>query len=471
MLKGVRLAPMGLVIGMWLGGCAPAGSQESDSAWQQALEWAGAQDLLKESLFPEAGPAPVLESGQYLVRLSIHDAWMEFPVEIDILGSYRGAPARLAYRTVALLGTREQLALQHLGRVAGGQEILSSDWLIEDLSFGEKENPSFDPVVLMHELTQIKVPVLPMEPGSITVDPTSYILEFYSGPGSPSVRCLILGGLFHREELIIKDGAGGHPDPFVSWLQRLYVRLHSEWKKRMSEAGYRQLLDRIDLKRDGAMWFGGACVERWSGFTHALLRAGLDLNRPGPDGVPPLVAAAGSGDTSLLLRFLSGGVSPNVTATSGETPLMRAARSGSFAMVKMLLANGARLHAQTAAGGYSETALDCAVESGSVDLVRFLLERGARQAKGDVETPPLLFWAINHDDPALLALLVEYGWSVHQAYRGLTPLAHAVEGSRLKAVRLLLDRGARVDAKDMSKAVERGDDELVTLLKRALQKK
>ncbi|MBI2841338.1 MAG: ankyrin repeat domain-containing protein [Acidobacteria bacterium] len=456
-----------LLLVISLGCWSPLCAGEGVSSWDQALDWLEPCQLFEDPLIPGNESARKIESGQWYVRLRILDAWNEFPVDIGILGSYRGAPARLVYRTVAILGTRKQLALLHLRRPTESQESLESTVVLEHLELLQGETPAFDPTLLVKELRALRGEILPIEPGGIHLDPTSYLLELHDGPDGPSTRYQALAGLFNREELIIKNKSDFGLNPFCRWLQQLYLRLHGEWKKRMADAKYRPLLDAIDVRRDGAVWFGGACAEHWAGFAQAILDAGLDIRRPGLDCVPPLVSAAGSGDVGLVQQFLSRGVSPNVTdAAEGKTPLMSAAGSGSLAVVKTLLASRARLDAQTQPP-FCITALDHAVESGSVELVRFLLDRGARQCRGDVETPPLLFWAINHDDPDLMGLLVEHRWDINEASACSTPLTYALENRRLKAARYLLDHGARADEGDVERAVRIGDEELVEIAREA----
>ncbi|MCG3148488.1 MAG: hypothetical protein PCFJNLEI_01932 [Verrucomicrobiae bacterium] len=98
--------------------------------------------------------------------------------------------------------------------------------------------------------------------------------------------------------------------------------------------------------------------------------------RPRPDVVAPLVAAAAKGDTNSVKMLLVKGVDINHASANGANALMVAAVNGRVEMVKLLLANNAEVNEVSTEG---KTALIYAAEKGHAKIVRMLLEAGADQ--------------------------------------------------------------------------------------------
>jgi ankyrin repeat protein len=114
-------------------------------------------------------------------------------------------------------------------------------------------------------------------------------------------------------------------------------------------------------------------------------------------------------DLRTVSDLLSRGFDPNSPNTRGQPALVQALRDDSPKVAAALLAHpGLKVDATTAAG---ETALMMAALKGQTDWMQRLIERGAQ---------------INRS-----------GW---------TPLHYAASGPEAKAVVLLLDRGAAIDA-------------------------
>jgi uncharacterized protein len=143
--------------------------------------------------------------------------------------------------------------------------------------------------------------------------------------------------------------------------------------------------------------------------------------------------AVDTDNEGTLSNLLQRGFDPNTVDPSGQTGLYLAMREGSFKVAAVLLkqpqlAVDARNKAQ-------ETALMMAALRGHTDWMRRLIERGAAT---DFE-----------------------GW---------TPLHYASSGPQSSAVQLLLDRGARIEARSpngntpLLMAIRYGSEESVALL-------
>ena len=204
-----------------------------------------------------------------------------------------------------------------------------------------------------------------------------------------------------------------------------------------------------------------------------------------PDGVTPLLGAAGNGDLNearLLLREACTDVNERVddetplgvalrrgrgeiakllveagaevnSQNSGGTPLDEAARSGNAEIVEFLISHGTQVN--------SCCALAAASSSGALDVVKVLLAHGADPNRVGVnfrnQTP--LFSAIGGEErkrqaaqDEVLQALIKAGAKVNWADGdGDTPLTLAVEHLNPGAVRTLLEAGAKVDVKNRNK--------------------
>jgi cytohesin len=157
-----------------------------------------------------------------------------------------------------------------------------------------------------------------------------------------------------------------------------------------------------------------------------LVRAGADPGGRCPKGSRPLLAAAREGQWEVVRYLLRQGVDPDTweawTWEKGwnrATALFWALEQGDAAAVRMLLRAGA------SAAGHEEaraTPLHVAAESGRADLVALLLSEGAGP-NGRREP-----------DPGRLS--------------AGTPLLAAAQGGHVAVGEILLDAGARIDARN-----------------------
>ncbi len=159
-------------------------------------------------------------------------------------------------------------------------------------------------------------------------------------------------------------------------------------------------------------------------------------------------------------------VPPQPSISTGLSPLAFAAKCGSPALLQFLWERSAPDVRQRAAWGL----LCHTVQSGQIEAVRYLLDQNApvnpvrdtlptsgltvlptvRRQPGDydsmrVYTP--LHYAAALETPAIAALLIAYGANVNAAdMAGTTPLLAAATGSHLETLRLLIAHGANVRA-------------------------
>ena len=209
-----------------------------------------------------------------------------------------------------------------------------------------------------------------------------------------------------------------------------------------------------------------------------LLDKKLDPNSATKGGTTALMMAMPDLEKAKLL--VEHGADVNGRSKSRYSALLVAAQyPHSTATLRFLLDKGAELRTPKGSGAplFNATALTLAVMSGNADAVPLL------QAKGDKLDDKFLMLgmfptlsapqAISFDDNATLKALLDAGLSVEMPDdSGLTLLDDAVIANRVDAARLLIARGANVNAVDKNgmtplmyaASVDFGDSAMIDLL-------
>ncbi|XP_054538992.1 ankyrin repeat domain-containing protein 17 isoform X13 [Pan troglodytes] len=145
-----------------------------------------------------------------------------------------------------------------------------------------------------------------------------------------------------------------------------------------------------------------------------LLARGANKEHRNVSDYTPLSLAASGGYVNIIKILLNAGaeINPRTGSKLGISPLMLAAMNGHTAAVKLLLDMGSDINAQIETN--RNTALTLACFQGRTEVVSLLLDR-----KANVE---------------------------HRAKTGLTPLMEAASGGYAEVGRVLLDKGADVNA-------------------------
>ena len=193
----------------------------------------------------------------------------------------------------------------------------------------------------------------------------------------------------------------------------------------------------------------------WAATANGLARISLNDLRPKPldhrdrAPLPPeeeIFLALVHKDFAEVKALLDSGVPVDVHPFRGQTPLMTAAGMNWLEMVRFLLDRGAKVNAANEDGA---TPL---ARAGNVEIARLLLDRGADpNALSRKDGYPLLIERLVRDrDENIAKLLIEKGADVNikEPYYGITPLNAAVRYGPPGFVRLLLERGAKVQVQD-----------------------
>jgi ankyrin repeat protein len=201
--------------------------------------------------------------------------------------------------------------------------------------------------------------------------------------------------------------------------------------------------------------------------TRALADAGVDLNLQDPDGTPALTVAIVNGHHDVARLLIELGANPNVADTAGMTPLYAAVElhtsemyperrplrqsygSATYDLITLLLAKGARpdspLETVTLRWGRRRGPGDAALAEGAtplmraarfadVEVMRALLDAGANPALTQT------------DQTTVLMLAAGAGWRTGETILG--GLDFGPESDAIEAVKICLARGADVMAVD-----------------------
>ncbi|HYL37658.1 MAG TPA: ankyrin repeat domain-containing protein [Bryobacteraceae bacterium] len=215
-----------------------------------------------------------------------------------------------------------------------------------------------------------------------------------------------------------------------------------------------------------------------------LVEAGADVNAVNDFGATPLMWCAG--DVAKVRYLLDRGASVTARSKEGRTPLAIAATyDGSAEILKLMIEKGADVRAKDASG---TSVLESAVTVNNLEAARLLLAKGADpNTVDDLGYTGLAQAAGSSDHSAeLVKLLLDHGAKVNVVSGDtveivkngkirigwITPLMLAATQADYRAVQLLVNAGAQVNAKDIrgltplafAVATDHADPRIVRLL-------
>jgi len=154
--------------------------------------------------------------------------------------------------------------------------------------------------------------------------------------------------------------------------------------------------------------------------------------------------AAIGDDATTVRQLIRRGVDANSRDPNGQTALFLSLRQGSFKVADALLAE--RTLDVDALNGADESALMMAALKGHTDWVKRLLERGAQVNKPGWSP---LHYAATGPEPAVVKMLLDRGAAIDAASPNhSTPLMMAAQYGNEASVELLLARGADPKARN-----------------------
>jgi len=174
--------------------------------------------------------------------------------------------------------------------------------------------------------------------------------------------------------------------------------------------------------------FIAAMSDQSADIVRYLVAKGADLKARDSFGNTILTAAAAGNDLNTIRVALDAGVDVNAVGTTGLTPLLLSAAYGNATATKLLLGKGAKVNAVTATPGFfplddpksgpialhNFTPLLMAMPLASLEVVQTLIDAGADVNAKDARnmTPIMLAVATNHQNPAVIRMLLDRGADV-----------------------------------------------------------
>ncbi len=170
-------------------------------------------------------------------------------------------------------------------------------------------------------------------------------------------------------------------------------------------------------------------------------------------GITSLMYAGEVGSVDAMRMLIEHGADVNAQNDFGSTALMWSVADAS--KVRLLLDHGAQVNLIARSG---RTALIIAgFTNPSAEVVRLLLAKGAKVDVMDKRHVTPMNAATFGDDTATIQVLLDAGADIDTAdtFIGLTPLMNAAGNRNVKAVKLLLAKGAKVNAVSKPRACPR----------------
>uniref|UniRef100_A0A2C9L2L0 SOCS box domain-containing protein n=1 Tax=Biomphalaria glabrata TaxID=6526 RepID=A0A2C9L2L0_BIOGL len=186
-----------------------------------------------------------------------------------------------------------------------------------------------------------------------------------------------------------------------------------------------------------------------------IVRCGGDVNGPVKRGLRPLHYAVHSGNMEGIEFLLEQGANVDAPDDIGYRPIHLCARKGLSEPLRLLIQHGAKVDFFVENEDSSDTSrqlgyltiepLNMALENNHLECSRLLLEAGAKPNNHyflgyEINLVPL-------ENLECLKLLLEFGADPNVFSRcGLSPLMKACRQHNIRAVRLLLEHGAKLDS-------------------------
>ncbi|KAK6535335.1 hypothetical protein TWF694_001797 [Orbilia ellipsospora] len=202
------------------------------------------------------------------------------------------------------------------------------------------------------------------------------------------------------------------------------------------------------------------------------------------DGFTPLHKAAERGYVDIITILLDAGADIETPSYAGSTPLLIAVKFGCVKAIEALLSRGADVKCVDRTG---RGVLHVAAEKGNLDIVKFLSKKGAAVDEGNEKGRTPLYLAVRNGWVDVVEYLVtlegvdvnkvgDDGWTALHAASfygkkggemvkvllengaevgvkisstGYTPLHKASEAGNLEAAKLLVEKGASVNARSL----------------------
>jgi ankyrin len=175
----------------------------------------------------------------------------------------------------------------------------------------------------------------------------------------------------------------------------------------------------------------------------SLIGAGAKVNARNELGITPLLVACANGSAPMIEKLLAAGADPNIPAPDGETALMMAARTSNPDAMEALVAHGANVNARE--NSRRQTALMWAVAERRPDIARVLIAHGGDLNARSAVTQELIYRENPDPGDENAAKGQPHPTGEMIARGGSTPLLFAARAGDIECAKLLLAAGANVN--------------------------
>jgi ankyrin repeat protein len=218
-----------------------------------------------------------------------------------------------------------------------------------------------------------------------------------------------------------------------------------------SEKGYedivKMLLDKkADVNQRGDEGQTALMIASGNGhieIVNLLLNKKVDVNQKGSYGQTALMIASEKGHEDVVRLLIDKGADLDLKEIGGKTALIAASHEGHTDIVKFLIDKGADVNAKDQHGG---TALSIELQKGHQDIIKLLIEKGADVNTNVINVGPALIIELQKGHEDIVKMLLDKGADVNTTYDGHTALWMESQKGHTENVKLLLDKGADVNA-------------------------
>lgn len=255
--------------------------------------------------------------------------------------------------------------------------------------------------------------------------------------GGSALLTAIEGGKAELVRILLEGGANPNDE------RALWAAMHYE-----SNAVRAALLKTPKFDKKSALWAQMAATEGRTDVLKQLIAMGAEINSPGQGNRTALLMAIENDRLESAKALLEGGAKTEIRSESGygslkgETALCLASRKGQLELVKALIAKRADVNVICGA-------LESAARGGYAEIVEALVSAGADLKDRYTGHWKALFAAAEIDRRDIGERLIKGGVRVDaRDDRDSTPLMVAAGKGSLNMIRLLVSKGANLEAKN-----------------------
>ena len=233
---------------------------------------------------------------------------------------------------------------------------------------------------------------------------------------------------------------------YAQWKEELIKEIEMSKSRKSRKRKQARKAAKSRARPDADLPWPELCKDATDEEISSAIKQGKDVNAVGERGASPIHHISARDSEDLAMMLLSKGANINARDENGWTPLTLAALFNHHHMVTFLLHQGADCAAKNYTGGMA--ALHIAARKGHIEAARAILQSSpeALNDKSITGATPL-HHAAEKNQPTVMRMLIDMGASIEAKDCGdLTPLHVAAMYDATEAASLLISRGADIAA-------------------------